>query len=161
MSKRNKKEIGFSNFGFSTILMAFVMICIVTISAVSLLTANSDYKLSKKVAGKNQNYYHAEEEAYRKLTEIDTLLSIAYQESNNESEYYDACAKQLSILGYGALDDTYTYSYSVPIADSQNLVVVLNLHYPRGSSDSFYQISSWQSNYEPTIHEEETLDLFQ
>ena len=64
MNKReHKKAPGFSNFGFSTILLAFVMICIVTISALSLLTANSDYKLSQKVAEKNTAYFDAEKKA--------------------------------------------------------------------------------------------------
>lgn len=164
MSKRKHTDIGVSNFGFSTILLAFVMICIVTISAISLLTANSDYKLSKKVAEKSQAYFKAEEEAYLLLEEIDTLLSLAYQESSNENEYYNACIHQLSVLGYGTYetnDNTHVYSYSVPIANEQSLVVVLTLHYPLGSNDSFYQIQSWQSKYETNLHEEETLDLFQ
>jgi len=38
-----KKKIEFSNFGFSTILLCFVMICVVTFSALSLVSAYSDY----------------------------------------------------------------------------------------------------------------------
>ncbi len=49
-----KKRREFSNFGFSTILLTFSMICIVTFSALAFVTANSDYKLSKRVADNEQ-----------------------------------------------------------------------------------------------------------
>ncbi len=42
-----KKRREFSNFGFSTILLTFSMICIVTFSALAFVTANSDYKLKR------------------------------------------------------------------------------------------------------------------
>ena len=163
MSKQKKQDIGFSNFGFSTILLAFVMICIVTISAVSLLTANSDYKLSKKVAEKSTAYYKAEEKAYAKLEEIDTLLALAYQDSRDETDYYNACQKRLSTLDYGTYEvqvNAHTYSYEVQIADGQNLLVTLTLQYPSSGSDTFYRISNWQSKYETSIHEEEILNVF-
>lgn len=60
-----------TNFGFSSILISFIMICIVTFSALALVTANSDYKLSRKVADRNQQYYLAQEQAYEKLSQID------------------------------------------------------------------------------------------
>ena len=164
MNKQKKFDTGFSNFGFSTILLAFVMICIVTLSAVSLLTANSDYKLSKKVAEKNTDYYEAEAKAYLILEEIDMQLSLSYQTSENETGYYRNCENRLSNLGYGtytAVDTGHTYSYTVPVADKQNLIVILNIHYPTNDNETFYQILSWQSKYETTMHEEEPLDLFQ
>ena len=77
---RRKNELSkrsFSNFGFSTILIAFVMICIVTFSALALMTANSDYKLSKKVADRTSRYYLAEKEANQRLLQIDMLLADA------------------------------------------------------------------------------------
>lgn len=162
MSKRKTSDIGFSNFGFSTILLAFVMICIITTSAVSLLTANSDYKLSKKVAEKNSAYYQAEQIAYENLEKIDTLLALAYQDSENENDYYKACSTRLSSLDFGTYsvsNTLHTYSYEVPIMDGQNLFITLTLHYPNSDNDTFYQISSWQSKYEPIQHEEATLDL--
>lgn len=164
MSKKKNKDIGFSNFGFSTILLAFVMICIVTISAVSLLTANSDYKLSKKVAEKNEAYYIAEETAYNTLAKVDTILADAYQLSSSEDAYYEALETTLSNLGFGTYEKTdteYIFSYETPISETQNLKVTLTLNYPNSSNDTFYKISSWQSEYEVSTHEEEPLDLFQ
>ncbi len=105
MSKQERNNgPGFSNFGFSTILLAFVMICIVTISALSLITANSDYKLSKKVAEKNSAYYLAEEKAYEIMAQVDEQLAIAYAQSNTEHDYYKAAESALQSLGYGTYE---------------------------------------------------------
>ncbi len=74
--RKNKNT--FSNFGFTTVLIVFVMICIVTFSALAYLTAASDYRLSKKVADRTTDYYQAEEKAYLVLGEIDSALTGVY-----------------------------------------------------------------------------------
>ena len=73
-----KKRREFSNFGFSTILLTFSMICIVTFSALAFVTANSDYKLSKRVADNNSSYYRACEKAWDEISQIDAILASAY-----------------------------------------------------------------------------------
>ena len=70
-----KKRREFSNFGFSTILLTFSMICIVTFSALAFVTANSDYKLSKRVADNNSSYYRACEKAWDEISQIDAILA--------------------------------------------------------------------------------------
>ena len=57
MSNKRNKTI---HIGFSTILMVFTMLCLVTFATLSLLTANADYRLSKKVASKTEDYYEAD-----------------------------------------------------------------------------------------------------
>lgn len=165
MSKRNTNGgPGFSNFGFSTILLAFVMICIVTISALSLITANSDYKLSKKVAEKNSAYYLAEEKAYDILQEVDQALLQSYINSDNERDYYKNVENNLQLLGYGIYEKSTskcTYSYELPITEGQSLQVVLLIQYPAHNQDSFYLIETWNSTYDVIIHEEENLNLLQ
>ena len=164
MSKQQRKKLEFSNFGFSTILLAFVMICIVTISAISLLTANSDYKLSKNVAEKNKIYYLAEETAYLTLTKIDTALANAYTKAQSQQEYYQYAEQSLSSLDcgqYSIIDASHIYTYEIPISEGHSLKVELLLTYPNDSNDSFYEVLKWQSEYETIIHEDETLNLMQ
>lgn len=161
MNKRkHKKAPGFSNFGFSTILLAFVMICIVTISALSLLTANSDYKLSQKVAEKNTAYYEAEKQAYSVLANIDNLLAKTYGNTNSANTYYKEVDASLQSLDYGTYDRTTgSYTYAISISENQHLQVVLYIHYPTEKDDSFYEIATWQSVYDIAEPEEEILDL--
>lgn len=164
MNRHQRKKLEFSNFGFSTILLAFVMICIVTISAISLLTANSDYKLSKKVAEKNKVYYLAEETAYLTLAKIDMALANAYTKAQSQQEYYQYAEHSLSSLDcgqYSIIDASYIYTYEIPISEGHSLTVELLLTYPNDSNDTFYEVLKWQSEYETTIHEDETLNLMQ
>ena len=56
----NKQKKGFIHIGFSSILMVFTMLCLVTFATLSLITANSDYRLSLKVAEKTTAYYEAD-----------------------------------------------------------------------------------------------------
>ena len=161
MNKRKRKSApGFSNFGFSTILLAFVMICIVTISALSLLTANSDYKLSQKVAEKNTAFYEAEKQAYETLAHVDALLANAYAESTGANSYYKAVAQALEALDFGTYDRTLgSFQYEVEISENQSLQVTMLIHYPKGNEESFYEITTWKSVYEEVEIEEGTLDL--
>ena len=85
-TNRHKRFGGFSNFGFSTILLSFVMICVVTFSALSLVSAYSDHKLSQKVADRTTAYYAAEERAYEKLARIDDILRESYLATDGKSE---------------------------------------------------------------------------
>ena len=91
-----KKRREFSNFGFSTILLTFSMICIVTFSALAFVTANSDYKLSKRVADNNSSYYRACEKAWDEISQIDAILASAYEGSPDKAAYYEAIKTALS-----------------------------------------------------------------
>ena len=53
----NKQKKGFIHIGFSSILMVFTMLCLVTFATLSLITANSDYRLSLKVAEKTTTLF--------------------------------------------------------------------------------------------------------
>ena len=155
-----KSSPGFFNFGFSTILLAFVMICIVTVAALSLLTANSDYKLSQKVAEKNSLFYAAEKQAYEYLAKIDDILEKAYVNTTEANDYYQEAEESLLALKIGTYDRiSGTFMYAIPIAENQNLEVQLLIYYPTKSDESFYEIISWKSTYEQTEIEEGTLDL--
>ncbi len=157
--KREKRPApSFSNFGFSTILLAFVMICIVTISALSLLTANSDYKLSQKVAEKNSSYYQAEAIAYEKLAEIDALLADSYLSSHSENDYFTNVEQAFQQYDIGIYSNNI-YTYTVQITENQILYIDLLITYPTHQKDTFYQILSWQSVYEIDLPEDEVLDL--
>lgn len=157
-----KEKRGFSNFGFSTILLAFVMICVAIFSVLSFVTAYSDYKLSKKVADKTEAYYTAEEQAYDKLAIIDELLSDAYDISSNEEEYYANVEK--FIAEYGIIDKTserFMLSFEEDINEDQYLSIKLSILYPTNIGDSFLDIIEWKSVYDIAIPEDETLNLIQ
>lgn len=137
-----------SNLGFSSILLSFVMICIVTFSALALLTANADYKLSQKVHDNNEAYFKAEEEAYRTLSQFDKLFLSIYENTEDKSSYFSNVA---SIIGeYKSLryerhgDNEITLSFSKPINEQSYLSIVLSLCYPDSDKQTFYEIRKWE-----------------
>lgn len=156
-----KKETrSFSNFGFSTILLSFVMICVVTFSALSLVTANSDYKLSKKVADKTTLYYAAQEAAYAKLQGIDEILIDCYRSSPREDIYF--AQLETLLAGYGNLtceEGVYSLTFTETIADNQHLNVRLLISYPRAQTDTFLEIVEWKSVYTRENPQDAFLDL--
>ena len=147
---KKKESRGLTNFGFSTILLSFVMICVVTFSALSLITSYSDFKLSKKVADKNYSYYEAEARVYEKLVVIDQILVDCYQSSNSEADYYSKADIALS---------EYDLTFLEPISEDHFLSVEIVVHYPKDNTEGFYEIIHWKSFYEKEAPEDEHLNL--
>jgi hypothetical protein len=151
-----------SNFGFSTILLTFVMLCILTFSALALISANSDYRLSKKMATGNTAYYEAEADASRTLATIDAALAEAFSESSDEASYFSLVEENVPPLCDGEFletEDGYRIAYSVPIRDGQTLSVILSVRYPDGTGEHFYEILEWKSIHETSFVDEEPLNL--
>lgn len=160
--KQKRNRLFFSNFGFSTILLSFVMICVVTFSALSLITANSDYKLSKKVADKNQRYYQAQEQAYAKINMIDQVLADTYLASTTTDEYFLQVNTKISSYGtYTTVGDENILSFTETIAEDQFLSVKLRIAYPQNASDTFLEIIEWKSVYIREIPEDTFMNLIQ
>lgn len=158
--KKNKRKINISSFGFSTILLSFVMICVVTFSALSLVTANSDYKLSKKVADKNKDYFRAEERAYDKLSLIDDILLNARNDYSDEAGYYAKISEQLKQYGiFETNNNEYIFSFDEKISANNYLTAKIKIYYPENENQAFYDIIQWKSTYETENFEDETLNL--
>lgn len=127
----NQKESTFHiNIGFSSILLIFVVLCLVAFATLSIVSANADAKLSNKVAERSQAYYEAHNQAEINIAMLDKTLVEAYAQAANEEEYF-------STVGHSA-------SYVIPISDMQELSVNLNILYPQNSGDAFYEVTSWQ-----------------
>lgn len=165
-----KKRREFSNFGFSTILLTFSMICIVTFSALAFVTANSDYKLSKRVADNNSSYYRACEKVWDEISQIDAILASAYDGSPDKAAYYEAIKtalsdndtainKNLSENESNGKVTGLTYTITCTVSDTQTLTVKLDINYPVHRQDAFYKIKQWKLNTDTAFEENDTLNL--
>ena len=67
--KRNEKSPGF-NVGSASIIMVFAVLCLTIFSVLSVMTANSDLKLSNRAKKSIEDYYNAEYVAETKVLEI-------------------------------------------------------------------------------------------
>ena len=161
-SKRNKTI----HIGFSTSLMVFTMLCLVTFATLSLLTANADYRLSKKVAAKTEDYYEADLLAREYLLQIDESLEELYQNHADQNTFCQEALKQLQEMPLpqgitkSSVSDENSYGFEIDINDAQTLSVVLQLQKPQSDTDCFYTIKQWKTTImRSEENEEETLHL--
>lgn len=118
------------NVGSSSILLIFVILCLISFATLSIVSANADAKLSRRVAERTAAYYEACNQAQEDIASIDRTLAAVYAESFDEDEYYMAVG--------------HRKTYLVAISDLQTLSVTLDILYPRQEGDPFYNITSWQ-----------------
>ena len=97
MDKKLNMSIG---IGGPSIIMIFVVLCLTTLAALSLMTANADWKLTLKTAEAITDYYVADNEAEEILASADTSLKA----------------------GHSLETDTFV----IPVSDHQNLIMTLN-----------------------------------
>ena len=57
------KRKAFLSTGTTSIVLIFVLLCLLTFSVLSVVSANADYRLSKKNADRTTEYYEAENRA--------------------------------------------------------------------------------------------------
>ena len=102
------------NIGASSILVIFIIVCLVTFSVLSLVSATADYRLCQKVAERNTSYYEATSRAQVRLMEL-------ARQSRSEA--------QLS-------------EFDEPINEKQHIHVVVM--FPADTSHEDISILSWQ-----------------
>jgi hypothetical protein len=155
------------HFGFSTILISFVMICIVTFCALALMTANADYRLSRKVAERTSAYYEAEENAFHMLSDIDRMLNDCYTASSSYDDYMEKTREAAAAYADEntgitvSSDDGTALSWINRYDDSHELSVSVKISWPPENDGSCYTLSEWKtiSSAPQSDNDDETLDL--
>lgn len=152
MKQKNKSS--FINIGFSSIVMVFIMICLVTFATLSVLTAHSDYRLSQKMADKTTAYYKADAIARDMVELLDNQLFEIYLEGSSSDYFYETVAatdfsanapSDIHNITLKDLDDDTILSYEVPISEVQTLHVSLQIRFPLAESECFTTITRWQT----------------
>ena len=153
-----KKFASGMNIGTSSILVTFVLLCLVTFAALSFVSANSDYTLSKQAAERTTRYYEANKMAEIYLANIEAQLSKSRSYCSDEDSYMQ------NIRHLFADNDTITVStkeghtsisYAVAINENQNLMVTLYAHYPGKDGDfSVFHIHRWASSATDVSYED-------
>lgn len=146
--KKRFSGLSFSNgVGSSSLLVIFIILCLVSFATLSIVSANADYKLSNKVLDRTTAYYEASNQAEQQLAQLHQTLAAAYTDSSSAEEYFGK-------TGY----DAY---YQFPISDLQSLEVKVDIVYPKSANSALYQIRSWQVILTGDLEYESTLDLFE
>lgn len=101
--------------GASSILVIFIIVCLVTFSVLSLVSATADYRLSKKVADRNTAYYEATSRAQVKLRDLaneqrSEAQFVEYDEPINEKQHIHV---SVMLPATGAGEDISILSWQV------------------------------------------------
>lgn len=147
--------------GISLMLLIFLSLCLITFSLLSLSGANADEKLSARAADRTSEYYAAVNEANQTLALIDAQLAGYLHEAalseEPEALWQELCPGLFDALPEISWTEDYsedvsagpapqnTVSFSVPMNDSQILLVTLAISYPQEAEDTLYRISAWKT----------------
>lgn len=118
------------NVGFSSILLIFVILSLVSFATLSIISANADSRLTRKVLERTEAYYDACNKAEEALASVDSTLTGIYLQSDGEAQYF-------ATVGHNK-------SYVIAISELQTLQVNIEILYPESEEDTFYRITSWQ-----------------
>lgn len=136
------------NVGSSSILVTFVLLCLVTFAALSFLSANSDYRLSKQAAQRTTDFYAANQMAEIYMANIEALLAKQSSHSPDEASYMQSIPDVFSDNDSIQVDTSaspVTLNYAVSVNDTQDLQVCLSVHYPDAKDDALFHIQKWQT----------------
>ena len=118
-----KQEIGYrANMGTPTLILIFMILCLVTFGMLSLSTAKSEWNLAQRNADSVAEYYRADKEG-----EAFYQMVLQNSRSGNLGDYYDS--------------QTGIASTQIPMKRSQSLTI--KLHVPPDQSGKI-EISQWK-----------------
>lgn len=163
----NKKKFSVMNFGSISLLMIFIILCMLTLAALSLSSAASDENSSKKLADHNTKYYQACNQAEETLDIIDGILAESYVVSSDFTSYFSTVEERLSklstniTLSISSDNTSATVDYITSVNDAQSLEVELELTDPWTTSSGFYKITSWKEIQTSDWNADNTINLIQ
>ncbi|MDO4522997.1 MAG: hypothetical protein Q4B57_07630 [Eubacteriales bacterium] len=143
----NRRNMPFLSAGLPSVLLVFVLLCMITFSALSLTSANADDRLSRQMAKRTQEYYAAEGAANRRLKEIDGLLLKIYNSSMTKEEYFRKVFEELEASEDVAVKEAsgeILILFEEKIDETEALSIELAAVYPK-ERDGRYRILRWQT----------------
>ncbi len=135
------------NVGSSSILLIFVVLCLVAFATLSLVSANADRLLSRRILERTTGYYGACSEAEAWVAEQDRELADIFAAASSRAAY-------LEQVGEG------TRTFRTSVSDTQDLEVILEILYPEAAGDAFYRITSWKVINTAEYEYDSTLPVF-
>lgn len=155
-----KRSYPVTNIGSVSLLMTFIVLCLVIFATLALSGALSEYQYSRKIADYNADYYEASNTAMETLRDIDRILHDAYCAS--PEQYHRAVEEQLADLDTVTADFTGeepTLTYQVPVNDTQTLHVVLTVNAAPETAGGYLRITAWQKVPASEWNGDESLEL--
>lgn len=157
----NKKKFPVTNIGTATLLMIFIILCMVTFAVLSLSEAAKDRSFSRQLADQTTDYYTACGDAEKMLSDIDSAISDTKKTGLSGNEYYEAIAEKLTDQDRVKANGD-TISYSTPVNDRLVLAVSLRIAAPGETfSGQNFKILSWEETQANKWNGNNSVELMQ
>lgn len=153
----SKKRSIFS-IGATTIVLIFVLLCLLTFSVLSLVSAQANMRMSQKSADHTTAYYAAENTANEILSEVVQCIQ-KHLNSTNAEEFYTAVRSELEGTHGITFPESKQLTWQVPVNENQSLHVTLALSFEPLSNGEHYQIISWNTKNTYQWGEDQTIPL--
>ena len=157
-----KKSFPITNIGSVSLLMIFIVLCMVTFAVLSLSETISDKKFSVKMAKHTTQYYEASNLAEAKLSEIDQILSDSHKEAKDSAGYDKLVRerlKNISDIDTDASSKNYIISSQFVINDSLSLEMRLSVNGYDDTKKQYYKILSFKEIHTQEWNGDNTLNL--
>lgn len=128
----NKRKMPVSNIGTASLLMIFIVLCMVIFALLSLTEANRDYKYSEAMAKHNTQYYEACNIAYEQIAAIDAIDAIDAVDTvgavgTSDGRNFDVI-EGVEVVKAPNAKNTNSFVFRVAMNDKQAIEVVLDLN---------------------------------
>ncbi|MFV0362072.1 MAG: hypothetical protein ACK5LL_03160 [Suipraeoptans sp.] len=154
-----KKSTPITNIGTVSLLMIFIILCLVVFAVLSLSSSTRDHTLSKRVAIQNTAYYTASNDATYKLKEIDDTFLELNEAADDYNEILLSRLSDIKDITIQNENSEIIISYSREISSDRELQVVLIVNSPSKYSEGFYKINKWKSVSTKEWTNDETMNL--
>lgn len=141
MSAKKSGSVTGVNVGTSSLLLVFVVMCLVSFATLATVSANADKKLNAKISERSAQYYNACNDAEARIADIDSTLKGLYESGLSRDDYYAQAGENID--------------FAIPVSDVQTLSVSVRINYPLNDSDTFYEITKWKLEVTGTLADEE------
>lgn len=155
--RRKEKKLSFVHTGLPSLLVIFVMLCLVTFAVLSYVSALRDYSLALKTAQRTQLYYETDARLRSRIAVLDQQLSEIYSglPGDDEAAFLSACGQHFPGLSGSVL------TLEEPFGEGQQLCATLLLKLPAKEGGHFYQITGWQTVATADWTPDDRLPVFQ
>ncbi len=142
------------NIGMISFMVVFIILCLVTFSILSLVSANSNLMMTQKRLTHTSDYYALSSQGEQQLAQIEARLYDLYFSSSSKQDYL-AQLKTLQDIDPNMIIEDQTIQFEIT-QDDLKLTVELEAAYP---GHALYTLKSWKVVPSATWQPEQGIDI--
>lgn len=155
----NKKKISVGmSVGFISLLVIFVVLCLVTFAILALSSSQADMALTRKSADYQAEYYAANNECQRKLAWVDGVISEGRNTAADDAQLFAYIEDGLKgVVDYDVQTGEAWFGSEV---GERGTSLLVRIRINGLTEADNYDIISWHVEVSPGALPEQTIDLW-